>query len=211
MSTAAYQNPSSHLKETLNACPCPWCPCDPQWLSKQTDLTIHDLCNWPCFGLSQTGPGASDILAPMGTELEMETPPFLGLNGWSNIISKDIQTKLDLLWLWKLEARIFLDGKNVLFVTKNASAHIFSSRSIADILPINPQDSGTRVASVKSEVTNSRYCELLVDGDAQSIPRIHQAKAILQAKGWQVQTLIFAAPGLDTVKQFIDIDQAWWS
>jgi len=60
---------------------------------------------------------------------------------------------------------------------------------------VNSQDSGTKLASVKSEVTSSRYCELLVDGDAQSIPRIRQAKAILQAKGWQVQTLIFAAPG----------------
>ena len=56
--------------------------------------------------------------------------------GWTdvcNIISKEIQAKLDLLWLWKLEARIFLDGKNVLFVTKNASAHIFSLPD-ADIL-----------------------------------------------------------------------------
>ena len=97
------KTPSSHFfKKLPNAwTPCPWCPCDPQWPSEQTHLTIHDLCNWPCFfRLSQPGPGPGDIRDILA-ELEMETlPPFLWVERMSkqatdSNIQKNIQAKLD--------------------------------------------------------------------------------------------------------------------
>lgn len=40
-----------------------------------------------------------------------------------------------------------------------------------------------------------RFCELLVDGDSNGVEHICQARQMLQAKGWQVQTTVFATPG----------------
>ena len=50
--------------------------------------------------------------------------------------------------------------------------------------------------SFSGPVKRKEYCELLVDGDAIGVDGIRKAIELLEAQGWQLQTTVFATPGL---------------